>query len=51
VRQDPIAGEGAHGVAEEPLLVGQLVVNLQQIRARRACGHGRLLSSGTTSGY
>jgi hypothetical protein len=47
VRQHPVAGEGAHGVTDEPLLVGQLVVDLQQVRARRACGHGWLLSAGS----
>jgi hypothetical protein len=41
VRQHPVASEGAHGVTDEPFLVGQLVVDLQQVRVQRACGHGR----------
>ena len=41
VRQHPVAGEGAYGVTDEPLFVGQLFVDLQQVRVRRACGHGR----------
>ena len=45
VRQRPVGDEGTHGVPDEPLLPGQLVVDLHQVRARRACGHGRLLSS------
>jgi hypothetical protein len=51
VRQGPVGDEGADRVTDEPLLIAQLFVDLQQIRAWRACGHGRLLSSGSESGY
>ena len=44
VRQHPVRGEGAHRVADKALLIGQLVIDLQQVRVRGTCGHGRFLS-------
>jgi hypothetical protein len=40
MRQHPVRGEGAHRVADQPLLVVQLIIDLKQIRVRDACGHG-----------
>ena len=41
VRKHPVRGERPHGVADEPLLLSQLVIDLQQVRMRGACGHDR----------
>jgi phage shock protein PspC (stress-responsive transcriptional regulator) len=37
VRHDPVRGELAHGVAHEPLVVGQLVVDPEQVSAGWFC--------------